>query len=81
MLPFDADLCHIRVRSNQGAVADGCVQTLAIVKYFVVIGYRRFGFFASTEAGLVAMSFFSEAKKLTIGALSRQSPRAAPRAR
>jgi hypothetical protein len=42
-------------RLNQDAVADGRVQTLRIVKYFAVIEYRRFGFFVSTEAGLMAM--------------------------
>jgi hypothetical protein len=56
-----------------GNVHDG--RALSAVEDFDVIEHRRLGLLAGAEAGLGTCSFFSAAKKLSIGALSRQSPR------
>ena len=71
----DADLGHVRPRLNRGSIANSRVQASSIIEYLDVIEHRCFGFLAGSEAGGYTCSFFGEAKKLSMGALSRQSPR------
>src|ERR671913_635613 len=76
------DPFHAGARFGRGTIAQGRVQPLPVVEHLDIVEHRRPGLIAGAEPGPVdgnrapwTCSFFSEAKKLSMGALSRQLPR------
>src|SRR3954466_6068097 len=69
------DPFHAGPRLGRGAIADGRMQTLPVVEDFDVFENGRPRLLAGAETDLVDVLGLSEAKKLSMGALSMQLPR------